>query len=279
MNTLDTEHLRSWIGRQETASDVITQALADRVLSTLTIAKRVEGQTPIGTQWCIAPPAVDLDLLGLDGHPAKGGFLPPVPYDLRMWAGGTLQFHAPLWVNDVVTRQSTITEITQKSGKSGPLCFVTVRHEYLVGDDLRITEHQDIVYRNPVPKAKKTAPKKLTLPTADTLIWTNPTPTLLFRFSAMTFNGHRIHYDHPYATKTEGYGGLVVHGPMQAILMATLAEKVSDKPIKRITYRGLATLDNTAPFATGVQKMADRSIECWCGRDDTGVTMTATAWT
>ena len=278
MTTQDTEHLKQWIGRQETASDVITQALVDRVLSTLSIAKRVEGQAPLGTQWCIAPAAIDLDQLGRDGHPAKGGFLPPVPYDLRMWAGGELQFHAPLWVNDVVTRRSTITDITHKKGQSGPLCFVTVQHEYLVEDDLRISERQDIVYRNPSPKAKKAAVKKQALPSADTQILTDPTPTLLFRFSAMTFNGHRIHYDHPYATKTEGYGGLVVHGPMQAILMATLAENTYEKSIKRIAYRAVTALDNTAPFATGVKKMTDGSIKCWSGREDTGVTLKATAW-
>lgn len=278
MSTLDTEHLKQWIGRKEVASDVITQALVARVLSTISIAKPVEGQAPLGTHWCIAPTAIDLDQLGRDGHPAKGGFLPPVPYDLRMWAGGALQFYAPLWVNDVVTRRSTITDITYKTGKSGPLCFVTVQHEYLVEDDLRISERQDIVYRNPTPKAKNQATKKLALPTTDTQISTDPTATLLFRFSAMTFNGHRIHYDHPYATKTEGYGGLVVHGPMQAILMATLAENTYEKSIKRIEYRGVTALDNTAAFATGVKKGADGAIDCWCGRKDTGVTMKATAW-
>jgi len=278
MNTVDTEQLKQWIGREETASDVITQALVARVLSTLSIAKPVEGQAPLGTHWCIAPAAIDLDKLGRDGHPTKGGFLPPVPYELRMWAGGELQFHAPLWVNDVVTRRSTITDITHKKGKSGPLCFVTVQHEYLVEGDLRITERQDIVYRNPTQKTKKTATKKQALPTAEAQVSTDPTPTLLFRFSAMTFNGHRIHYDHPYATKTEGYGGLVVHGPLQAILMAILAENTYEKPIKGIEYRGVTALDNTAAFATGVKKGADGVIECWSGRKDTGVTMEATAW-
>lgn len=272
------EHMEQWIGRQETASDVITQALANRVSSTLPMAKCTDGQAPLGAQWCIAPACVDLNLLGRDGHPAKGGFLPPVPYDLRMWAGGEMEFHAPLLINDRVTRRSTIIDIQAKSGRSGPLCFVTVRHEYLVDDDPRITERQNIVYRNPTPAHKKTRTPKLYLPPADTLIWTDPTPTLLFRFSAMTFNGHRIHYDHPYATETEGYSGLIVHGPMQAIMMAILAENTYGKPLSRMTYRGLAPLDNTALFATGVQKMVDGTIACWCGREDTGVTMQATAW-
>lgn len=278
MNTLDIEHLRQWVGRQETASDLITPCLVDQFLSTITTARQKQGQAPFGIQWCMAPHAAPLDQLGHDGHPAKGDFLPPVPYEQRMWAGGEVTFHAPLLIGDLVTRRSTIMDIQAKTGKSGALCFVTVNHEYLVDDVVRINERHDIVYRDIASTAQRPTTRKVDLPKAEALAWTDPDPTLLFRYSAMTFNGHRIHYDHPYATKVEGYGGLVVHGPLQAILMATLAENTLGKPLKRFAYRGVTPLDNTARFVTGIARTNDGSINCWCGRDNTGVTMKGTAW-
>lgn len=273
--TLDMEHLNQWIGRTEVACEQVTQALVDRYLATISIAKPIAGEAPLGIQWCLTPAAFPLDQLGSDGHPAKGGFLPPVPYARRMWAGGALEFHAPIRVGEAVTRRSTITDIQAKSGKSGALCFVTVKHDYLVNDEVRVAERQDIVYRD---GTLTPTPKHITpLPKPDHTITIDPSPTLLFRFSALTFNGHRIHYDHPYATNVEGYGGLVVHGPMQAILMATLAQNTLGKPLTKFSYRGVAPLDNTTAFITGLRRTKDGTFDCWCGRDGVGVSMTGTA--
>ncbi|SEL16423.1 3-methylfumaryl-CoA hydratase [Roseovarius nanhaiticus] len=231
-----------WIGRSTTRTDPVAprllaefRATLDGVLAPLDV--------PPGVEFCLAPDICAPDLLGRDGHPRTGLYLPDLPLPRRMWAGGRIMRHAPLAEGDVVTRVSTIEDVTFKTGRSGQLGFVTVRHLYKTEGETRIDERQDIVYReDPAPGAP--AP---ILPEADpwpeATAWdVTTTPTLLFRYSALTFNGHRIHYDAPYARAVEGYDGLVVHGPMQAIWMQNLASTVMGHAPARFDYRGTAPL-------------------------------------
>ena len=156
--------------------------------------------------------------LGPDGHPARGGFLPPVPLPRRMWAGGELEFFDTLRVGDEVTRTSRIAEVTMKTGSTGVLCFVSVDHLVTTPRGTAIRERQDIVYRDVSTAAAAPAKPAAPPPTAQHRESHMADPVLLFRYSALTFNGHRIHYDRDYVTKVEGYPGLIFHGPMQAAL-------------------------------------------------------------
>jgi len=193
--------------------------------------------------WCLSPAIAAMDELGQDGHPAKNRDLPPVPMPRRMWAGGEIETFGPLQVGDLVHRRSTIADITRKQGRSGELWFVAVQHEYSTDRGLAIRERHDIVYREAAQPAKPgaTSPAESPAERPFAMSWTVPTsPVLLFRYSAITFNGHRIHYDLPYATGVEGYPGLVVHGPIQATLLYNLAATRLGKTPKRFTYRALA---------------------------------------
>jgi 3-methylfumaryl-CoA hydratase len=237
-----------WIGRGFTQQEPIT----DRLIAhfRVTLAGMLAGaEVPVGLHWCLVPDAVTPDQLGRDCHPKPGIFLPALPLPRRMWAGGEVKFHAPFQADDVVTRETVIEDVRFKQGRSGPLGFVTVRHLYRVAGALCLNERQDIVYReDPKPGAAVPPPPVEDWPEA-TAWHITPDPTLLFRFSALTFNGHRIHYDHPYATGVEGYGGLVVHGPMQAVWMMNLATHVAGGLPARFTYRGLTPLICGAPVA------------------------------
>lgn len=224
--TADEAKLRGWIGRSDEAEDGVTQRLLDGFRATFEphLAPMGEAQAPLGLHWCLAPPAVPMAELGPDGHPVRGGFLPPVPLPRRMWAGGELETAASLTVGDSVTRRSTISEVMMKEGRSGQLCFVAVNHAFSTERGVVIRERHDIVYR-PIAKAEGAALPPVPAPArkADLAWRVVASPVLLFRYSALTFNGHRIHYDHPYVTGTEGYAGLVVHGPVQATLLLNIA--------------------------------------------------------
>ena len=182
--------------------------------------------------------------LGPDGHAAKGGFLPPVPLPRRMWAGGEIETASGLRAGDAVTRTETVRDVAFKSGRSGSLCFVTVDHTVATGRGVAIRERQDIVYREAAGAQTGTsaAPERDD-PEAYAAIWdVSATPTLLFRYSAMTFNGHRFHYDQPYATRVEGYADLVVHGPMQATLLMNLAATLLGHGPRKFAYRGVSPM-------------------------------------
>ncbi len=239
LDDLDLDHLMGWIGRTETARDIVTPGLIDRFRATFGQRLFDSGpDAPLGLHWCLAPPAVPRDQLGPDGHPARGGFLPPVPFENRMWAGGAVRFHAPLAAGDAVTRRSRIAAIAPKQGSSGPLVFVSVEHGIHVGDQARIEERQDIVYRPAQPLSRSPA---LMQQTDDPAAFVGD-PVTLFRYSALTFNGHRIHYDHPYVTEEEGYSGLVVHGPLQATLLMNAAAAHAGTPAISFDYRGVSPL-------------------------------------
>ncbi len=234
----DIDHLRTWIGRQEEARDILSPGLVARYRATLAGWLHESGDgVPPGLHWCLAPAAVPPAELGPDGHPRRGGFLPPVPYETRMWAGGEIRFHAPLRVGDTVLRRSRIDDVTAKAGRSGPLVFVTVAHRHEVAGALRVEERQDIVYR-PATGAGRPEPVRAPVPPGAFVC----DPVTLFRYSALTFNGHRIHYDHPYVTGAEGYPGLVVHGPLQATLLMNAAAARAGTAALRFAYRGLSPL-------------------------------------
>ncbi|MEL0025226.1 MAG: MaoC family dehydratase N-terminal domain-containing protein, partial [Alphaproteobacteria bacterium] len=197
--------------------DLITARMVNHFKHTLGEHCFDEPEVPAGLHWCLAPDVVEPDGLGPDGHPKLGGFLPNIPYPRRMWAGGWLEFHDDFGIGDEVEKRSVIDDISFKSGNSGNLCFVAVTHEFSVDGKLKLRERHDIVYREEVTKPPAIDPLPDTH--ADQRWHVDTNEVMLFRYSALTFNGHRIHYDLPYSTGVEGHGGLLVHGPLQATLM------------------------------------------------------------
>lgn len=210
---------------------------------------------PVLWHWLYTQPTVRQSELGPDGHPRRGGFLPPVPLPRRMWAGGRLEFQQPLRLGERITRRSSIEGIREVRGRSGALVFVTVRHEIANEGGVAVVEEQDIVYRDE-PAPGSTPPPKAA-PIDDSYSRTvTPDPVLLFRYSALTFNGHRIHYDRPYATEVEGYPGLVVHGPLIATLLCDLARRQRPAAtVRRFEFKAVHPLFDIHPFRV-------------CGRDD-----------
>ncbi len=275
--------LSDWIGRTETRHDVIAPGPCAGLAATL---DRPEGPPAEGTpipplwHWLYFLDRAPASELGPDGHPRRGGFLPPVALPRRMWAGGRLTFVAPLRIGDRVTRRSTIADVSEKTGRSGALVFVTVRHDYLREGEatLALSEQHDIVYRA-APRAHET-PATPT-PPAGEAEWRRewrPDPVLLFRYSALTFNGHRIHYDHPYATAVEGYPGLVVHGPLIATLLLELLRDA--RPEARLTafrFRALRPTFAPAPFLVSGRTQPDGSVRLWAQDEAGWMTMEATA--
>lgn len=276
---MDIEHLKSWTGRTEEASDLVTPRLIAGFEATFSphLAPYPRGEAPLALHWCLAPPIAPMSALGPDGHAAKGEFLPPVPLPRRMWAGGRIETLAPLLVGDEVTRRSTIGEIAFKQGRTGPLCFVAVHHEIVTARGVALRERHDIVYRDAAkpgaagPPATAPAPAA---PEAADLDWRiDANPVLLFRYSALTFNSHRIHYDQPHVTREEGYAGLVVHGPIQATLMLNIIAALAPGEPIRLDYRGVSPLIAGAPFAAKAKRLADGSIRAWTEGADGGVRM------
>jgi 3-methylfumaryl-CoA hydratase len=260
----DLAGLRSWIGRSMLADDIVTPRLVAEYGATLgpNLAKVADGEAPLALHWCLSPPITPLAGLGADGHAAKGEFLPPVPLPRRMWAGGSVKTVAPLRVGDTVQRRSVIADVTVKQGRTGTLCFVSVDHEYSTPRGVALSERHDIVYREAVDAAAKAEPSAE--PRAADLTWqVEATSTLLFRYSAMTFNGHRIHYDQPFVTGVEGYPGLVVHGPMQASLMFNLAAELGGAVPGSFRYRGLSPLFAGQKFSVRAARRVEGGIRCW----------------
>ena len=263
--SIDLDHLRQWIGRTTEATDVVTAQLVRGLLATLFQDigdPRSNDPAPLTTHWCLAQPVVPMAEVGPDGHPARGGFLPPVPLPRRMWAGGELEFFDGLRVGDEVTRTSAIADVTLKTGSTGPLCFVTVQHRIETSRGIAIQERQDIVYREmsatPPPDAKPSAP-----PPAQHREHLRSDPVLLFRYSALTFNGHRIHYDRDYATRVEGYPGLVFHGPLQAALLVEFASRLRDGQAPgKFSYRGVQPLFEGSEFSLNANPI-ETGLELW----------------
>lgn len=238
------DHLQTWVGREEVAQDLVSQGLIDRFRATLPSWLYDTGDAaPLGLHWCLFAPKVQVSDLAFDGHGTNGSFLPPVPFESRMWAGGQLRFHGKINAGDVVMRRSRIASVTAKAGRSGPLVFVQIAHDYSIGGTRVITECQDLVFR---PVMKQPRASAATNASGAEGSFTGDAVTL-FRYSALTFNSHRIHYDHPYATQVEGYADLVVHGPLQAtLLMNAMARDAGDAMIS-LAYRGVSPLTANIP--------------------------------
>lgn len=268
-----------WVGRTDERRDTVTvaplvalSALLDRDDAT----PRPGDVAPPLAHWLYFLPAYRQSSAGADGHAARGEFLPPVPLPRRMWAGSRLEFKRPLLVGSDVVRRSRIESVKAKEGRSGALVFVTVRHEVSDAGGIVLTDEHDIVYRGEGGAAA--AP--VAAPGAET--WRreiHPDPLLLFRYSAVTFNGHRIHYDHPYTTQVEGYPGLVVHGPLVATLLVDLLRR--ERPEARLaayTFRALRPLFDTANFSTcGLPEASGRSARLWTRDHEGAMTMEAVA--
>lgn len=275
--SLDITHLKSWTGKTETASDLVTPRLVQSFAATFAphLAPTGAGEAPLALHWCLAPPISAMDAIGPDGHAAKGEFLPPVPLPRRMWAGGTIETIAPLREGDLVTRRSTIGDIAYKDGRSGPLCFVAVDHEISTTRGVALRERHNIVYREAATPGATPAPAPAPAePEAADLTWqVDAGPVLLFRYSALTFNSHRIHYDLPYVTEVEGYAGLVVHGPIQATLMLNIIATLSGGAPIKLDYRGVSPLIVGAPFAVKAKRLPDGAIRTWTEGADGRVRM------
>jgi 3-methylfumaryl-CoA hydratase len=278
---IDIDHLREWIGRSNEATDIVTAQLTKSLRATLfqEIGEPKTGDVaPFCVHWCLAQPVFPMSMLSQDGHPTRGGFLPPVPLPRRMWAGGELEFIDPLRVGDEAKRVSRIADVTMKNGSTGILCFVSVEHVVTTSRGIAIRERQDIVYRE-ASSAPQAAPAKAPPPppAAKHRESHMADPVLLFRYSALTFNGHRIHYDRDYVTKVEGYPGLIFHGPLQASFIVEMAAKLHGGIApKKIGYRGLQPLFEGSEFSINANE-TDAGLEVWTANSAGQPTMKGTA--
>ncbi|AIS13421.1 transposase [Pseudomonas chlororaphis subsp. aurantiaca] len=256
----------AWIGRSQQARDLLSDNLLKRIAATFGEPAPAHGAAlPPLWQWCFFQEPLAESALGGDGHPARGGFLPPAANRNRMWAGGRLEFFEPLRAGFAADCVSTISHVEEKTGRTGALLFVTVRHEYSQDGRLAIREEQDIVYREPTPPKQASGEALIQ---GDWREPVEPSPTLLFRYSAVTFNGHRIHYDFPYVTETEGYPGLVVHGPLIATLsLRAFCRAHPGARLRRFAYRGLRPLIAPQPFEVGGRLVRPGVAELWAGND------------
>ncbi|MBV7427358.1 MULTISPECIES: MaoC family dehydratase N-terminal domain-containing protein [unclassified Acidovorax] len=264
---IDIDHLRTWVGRSETLLDVASEAPVKALTATLDredAPAGPQGTLPPCWHWLYFLPTPRQSEIGPDGHPRRGGFLPPVPLPRRMWAGSQLQFHAPIHLGQSLVRTSRIADVRLKEGRTGPLVFVNVDHEIRADGALAISERHDIVYRD-MPQPGEAMPAPVAAP--DEAQWARaivPDDVLLFRYSALTFNGHRIHYDRRYVTEVEGYPGLIVHGPLIATLLLDLLRR--ELPSARVThfsFRAVKPLFDVAPFSVCGRREDSSTVKLW----------------
>lgn len=273
----DETSLKNWLGKTQEHVSVIDTKQAELLAATLDQPAPKEGDPLPGCwHWAWFNDVVKADGLGRDGHPKRGGFLPPIALPRRMWAGGSFEINKPLYVGSTVTKKSTIDEIKQRNGKSGKLCIVTIAHDYYQADALIIKEKQNLVFReDPSPNAPK---QMLLTPPSNAILSRTimPDPVLMFRYSALTFNGHRIHYDVDYARNVEGYPDLVFHAPLTATLLFELACEIGTKPIKKFEYRATSPLFCNEPFSICGKNEKDKIIT-WAQAKNGGQSMLASA--
>ena len=284
MTASTTTDLARWIGKTDTVEDTANATPYAALSATL---DRPTERPPVGTplpplwHWLYFLPLYRQSEVGPDGHAKRGGFLPPVPLPRRMWAGSQFEFKAPPRVGDHIRRVSTIADVTEKSGRTGPLVFVQVRHEITANEQPMpsIIEFHDIVYRE-APKPEDVAPLPKRAP--ETNAWQRhwvPDDVLLFRYSALTFNGHRIHYDRKYVSEVEGYPGLVVHGPLIATLLLDLLRwQLPDATVARYQFRAVRPLFDIHPFDVCGEPADDgKSVRLWAKDHEGWLAMEATA--
>ncbi len=278
---VDIDHLRGWIGREEEASDVVTPRLLESLRATFDSEQnfpRRRDAVPVSIHWCLAPTIAPTGELGIDGHPRRGGFLPPVPLPRRMWASSEVRFGSELRAGDAVTRRSRIADVSLKTGRTGSLCFVLVDHAFGTQRGFAIEERQTIVYRAAQTAAPALRPEGLTpSPRPAHQLTLHAGEPLLFRYSALTFNSHRIHYDRRYAIEQEGYSGLVVQGPLQASLLLEFAVDLRNGAApKRFSFRGLSPLTDRQSFTLSAIDQPD-GLDLWIDDSQGATTMRAEA--
>ena len=255
----------AWVGREDVRRDVLTESLRARWSATLDRDPPASPIAPQGLHWCLCTPDAPTADLGRDGHPDRdespNSFLPPLPLERRMWAAGKVEFLGPLACNAEVERRSRVLSITEKQGGSGPLIFIEVAHETSGAGTLAVRETQTLVYRDAPPPHSPPAPPPPGEGRFNAVGWDatrslTPSPALLFRYSALTFNSHRIHYDHPYATGTEGYRGLVVHGPLIATFLLDLARRTlgSETALATFDFRAVSPAIANEPLHLALRR-------------------------
>ncbi len=275
--TVDIDELRTSLGNTETSDDTISAATVAAFAATLDRDNRFPTageETPLAIHWVHFSPHAAQSDISPDGHPHRGDFLPPVPLPRRMWAGGEVKFVKPLRVGQAVQRVSEIATVDYKEGKTGPLVFVTVRHTVSDGDGIAIEENQNIVFRE---EADPDVPPPPSRPAPGNAVWqrtVTPDPVLLFRYPALTFNGHRIHYDLPYATEVEGYPGLVVHGPLLATLLLDLCRRQRpEAPVATFDYRAVSPVYCQGSFSVEAEPDGEGAAKVWILNGDGALAM------
>lgn len=280
---MSTDNLQDWVGKLDERQDIATSTTIQALAATFDCRKtfNVGDDVPALWHWAYFPPVTPTSDLGEDGHPQRGGFLPPITLPRRMWAAGRLHFHHPIRLGEFVARSSTVTAVTSKEGRSGKLVFVTVRHQIETADGVAIVEEQDIVYRDIDPVvSKQTTPDNSDLPEAAWRRVVQPTPALLFRYSALTFNSHRIHYDRKYAEDVEGYKGLVVHGPLLAtLLLNELRTRLPDAIVETYSFRAVGPLFDISPFFICGAPTSPNTFALWAEGPDGAIATIAEAKT
>jgi 3-methylfumaryl-CoA hydratase len=278
---IDTAELEKWIGKTEKISDEITPVPMAALAATLNLdvpAPKPGDPLPPLWHWLYFLSIHKESELGPEGHPMRGGFLPPVPLSRRMWAGSRVEFYSPLQVGENYTRTSRVADVEAKEGRTGSLVFVTVHHEIGNAAGIALREEQDIVYRDRANAGRAPAPEQAPQGAQWERI-IRPDDVLLFRYSALTFNAHRIHYDYRYATGVEGYPGLVVHGPLLATLLADLLRRnMPEAKLTGFSFRATGALFDTAPFAVRGKPESDlKSVSLWAESDAGSLAATARA--
>lgn len=256
-----------WIGREQVQRDVLGRSLAARWLAMLDLDRRDGGAMPQGIHLCLCTPEAAQAVLGEDGHPARdsspNSFFPPIPLSRRMWASSSMHFFAPLEIGQNIERTSRIVSISEKSGSTGALGFVDVEHSTKADGQLAISEVQTLVYRDAVPPDTPLSPPEPGLGSFDSSDWDVhreilPDPRLLFRYSALTFNTHRIHYDLPYARDVERYRGLVVHGPLMAsLLLQMAAHELRENKLASFSFRAVSPAIADEPLHLAMRRTDD----------------------
>ena len=274
----DMDHLKGWIGREERTHGKVDEKAIARFSAIFEDVKVDGDNLPHGIHWTLFNAINPLSKLGADGHPERGGFMPPVVLPRRMWAGGKLSFQRPLRAGRELTKTSRIADVNLKSGSSGPLVFVRLEHEISGPDGVAVRERQNIVYRAAATSMQKLPDPEIsavnTIPAAQSI---EASPVLLFRYSALTENSHRIHYEENYACGEEFYPGLVVHGPLQATYLMLLAAKSGSSHLKEFSFRAVSPLIADGTFSLHIGKVEDGQTSLHTSDSHGRICMTAGA--